>query len=296
VVTRLVWSAAGLLAAIALLAAAAAAGACNPIFGIVDRAAGPTYCEQDAQAGFPYCDDFDRVPASTTAIETQVNQGGNLVVTSAVSNSAPNSLEITGAPGQGPAFTGRLATYASPTVGVRCSVDVDSSDLSKAFAGGGQFALLGIGAPLSGTAGFKILLLGGNGQTQRLSLATVTGTTGAGEDAGCPIPSPDGGASMIEALGSWTTFSIGAIPFEPDGGIPPPPCTISDVDVDSGAQPWIVRVNVGPIDLGNYRVSGDDLMGLSYMAYGVIAFPGSTPVTLHVDNARCEYTTTLDTP
>jgi hypothetical protein len=290
VVARIVCSAAGILAAIGLMALA-----CNPVFGIVDRAAGPTYCEQDAQAGFPYCDDFDRVPASTTANETPVNQGGTQGVTGSVANSEPNSLEVTGAPVDGgPGFTGRLATYMPPVVGVRCSVDVDSADLSAAFAAGGEFAILGIGAPLNGTPGFKILFLGGSGQDQQVSLVTVMGAMGAGSQDACPIPLLDGGLSMVEDLGTWRTFSIGAIPFVADAGIPRPTCTVTGGD--AGAAPWVVRVYVGPIDLGDYLVPGDDFQGLSYMAYGVVGFVGSPAVTLHVDNARCEYTTTLDTP
>ena len=153
-----------MLLALTLSVALAVAAGCNPIFGVVSRTQGPTWCEEDAQASAAYCDDFDRVPASTTAMETPEAFHGALQITDAAASSPPNSLGVTSFaltdPGSGALVSnlvnfGNMEAPAQGIVAARCQMDVQPTELATAAKAGtiGIAALGGATLPTGGGAG-----------------------------------------------------------------------------------------------------------------------------------------------
>jgi hypothetical protein len=125
--------------------------ACAPIFGIVERYDGPTWCEADAQAmNSPYCDDFDYVTSATTNEEFPATINGAMEVTDAVAHSPPNSLFLQAAPKNDAGVTlGKLVSFGMPATGglpdFECEVDFIPSELLTLTQADAAVAILAIG-------------------------------------------------------------------------------------------------------------------------------------------------------
>jgi hypothetical protein len=227
-----------------VLGAVAALLACNPVFKIVERFAGPTWCEQDAQASAAYCDDFDRTP------EAPQNQGIPIhgaddtpKVTSVVWSSAPNSLEVASGAVQDGGEVGRLITLPSgmPGSGMQCQVDVRVADLAAATGAGAQVGFIGLGgadngASSAGDAGaaLKLLFLGSGPSglqlvLERIDLGALTADAAPLPLLQCIVPVP--GADPQSLLGppgnphEWVTLTLALDPAPNDAGVLEAVCT-----------------------------------------------------------------------
>jgi hypothetical protein len=274
------------------LLAAAAVLACNPLFKIVQREQGPTFCEQAAQAQMVYCDDFDRVSATTVAEESAVTFGGNTQVTSAVASSLPNSLAVMSDGG----LAGKLATLPDGLGdgGVQCQLDLFTADFNDAIEAGVTLGAMGLGSSMGASGGspglnFVFVQIGqGPGEVVLVSV----GASGVGMEipGSCPVAGPeqDGGMRGIPGgLNAWTGLSYAMVPFDlPDGGEGGDGglCSLTG---NPGAHPWKMQVTSGPINLGTFLVPSEQFASPTLMAYGAQVQAQVVGFTIRVDNARC---------
>jgi hypothetical protein len=290
----------GLALAIALVAA------CAPIFGIVSRYDGPTWCQEDAQAALNgYCDDFDYVLPSTAAQEFPAHLGGSAAITDAAANSPPNSFAVTSLQMQGTEAglqTGNLVTFGGmpnaqglPTF--ECQADLLTSDLTSMVA---TVGVLGVGGQLSPPKGQLI----GPPEIVVMSVGPNSGVSFSLQKLAMPTLPPDirdecpGSAQNAGTvfMGDWVTFKFFVTPESAldagDAGVPSV-CELKDPDApDAGKtarEPYIVLIRAGDFDLKPIRLSDPGFIDLPYFVYGLLhAGEGSVPAThIHVDNARC---------
>ncbi len=306
---RLVFLVTGVLA----LAIVEAAG-CNPIFGIVSRTQGPTWCEQQTKTA--YCDDFDWILPSTTAQETPQSTNGTAAITDAEANSLPNSLVVTTTEVTGDAATlaGMLVNFGPEAQAtgfplLHCQIDLQPAELANA-SGTTKVRVAALGGQVpevnpSGTPAapeFVFVTFGPKGGVSA-ELTTVNTGDVLGEPLGVPCSLfGAGSASMIDK--PWTTLQLSLIPLtsEPapvDAGLP---CSVGHVpeagkDKDprdagareSGARPpgpsYVFVVQYGPFEdaIGVYQ----DFVGQPLFGYGVVIKGAAPATTLHIDNAAC---------
>jgi len=283
--------------------------ACNPLFGIEDRSAGPTWCEEDAQSPSIYCDDFDRVSQSTQRDQLQISLGGTVGVTNAESSSAPNSLEAK-ATGVANTLVGSIASLGPvpPGQGILCQLDVPTADLSALATGTSSVGVFGVGAAESNTGDAIDLLVVFLGPTQEtITLERAVSSTGVVQlGMSCPI---QGGLSVTQALGGpagtdnpWVRLTMAVAPT--DGGVPEGGCLLGQMapTMDGGSPKdgggaakdggavtvWAVRIAAGPLTPGDIYFPAEDFASAAYFIYG-LAFQGAGAAsTVHVDNARCQ--------
>jgi hypothetical protein len=282
---------AGLLA----LGAVGSGVGCNQLFGFEDRTAGPTWCEQDAQSGSAYCDDFDRVSQSTPQNQLQITLGGTVAVTSAEYSSPPNSLEVTTTARDASTLVGTIATLGSsvmPGQGVECQIDVPAADLAALTTAGPLVGVFGIGAAAnSASSAIDLLALFLSPAQEIVMLEQAQPSTNmvVPEGNGCPIA---GGLNITQALGGpagsqngWIRLTMSVAPTE--GGVPEGGCVLTSMD--GGTQPTLtVRVAAGPLAAPDMYVPAQDFSMAEFFAYGLAFSLHTTASTVHVDNARCQ--------
>jgi hypothetical protein len=284
-----------------LTSALAIAAACNPIFGIVSRTEGPTWCEEEAQAGSAYCDDFDREAGRATATELPQTLNGTNQITDAVASSPPNSLEVTSTAVTNDAsgvLLGNLASFGSSlALPVQCRVDVRPAEIAVA-ARGGEIGVAAIGGQTvkgngSGPGPVELVYVSFGPDGARAGFATST-------EPNAPVTrkGTDCGPFFLEAPeAEWATLIVSLVPSKfLDGSIPA--CMIDRGDAgtkkkDAGAQAdatsgstYVVLLQY---DVFQYAVVVPDpnFVGQPYFAYGISIIGASPPVTLHFDNAAC---------
>jgi hypothetical protein len=284
-----------MLVAMTLSVALAVAAGCNPLFGIVSRTQGPTWCEEDAQAGAAYCDDFDRVPASTTAMETPETYNGKVEVTDAAASSPPNSLGVTSFaltdPDSGALVSnlvnfGNMATPMEALVEARCQLDVQPTELAAA-AKAGTFGIAALGGgtvPIDGGAGlgppkFIFVTYGPDGgYGAQLAVVPNAGVPAVPEGTACPLFQ-----GTVDK--PWATIEMAMRPLakgEAEAG------TLPMCVLGSGPPKYVVLIQVGPF-VGAVLVPDEKFLGQPFFAYGISIVTGSTfpQVMLHIDNVAC---------
>ncbi len=307
------------VAAMLLLGAAgtAAGVACNPLFGIVSRTDGPTWCEEEAQASYglateDYCNDFDREYARATMQETAQTYHGTSEVTDAAANSLPNSLFVSTIAGwDSGALPGKLVNFGAPSASglltFQCRVDLLPSELGTASRGGsvGVVAVGGETVTRKGARGTAFVFLSfGPGGDAVLQAATID-QVGAGPrffGHACPAK----GFGDVPADASWRTLTIGMIPMPPGdagsrfkdlcpvGGFLPGE-DAGDFDagrpeggVVRGATHYVVLVQLGAFSYAvDYVVEGYMFVAQPFFGYGLALGGEVHAASLHLDNAAC---------
>jgi hypothetical protein len=305
-----------MLLALTLSVALAVAAGCNPIFGVVSRTQGPTWCEEDAQASAAYCDDFDRVPASTTAMETPEAFHGALQITDAAASSPPNSLGVTSFaltdPGSGALVSnlvnfGNMEAPAQGIVAARCQMDVQPTELATAAKAGtiGIAALGGATLPTGGGAGpgppkFVFVTYDpAAGYGAQLAVVSNQGVPAVPQGTACALFQGD-----IDK--PWVTIEMAMRPLtkgEAESGTLPM-CVVgltdggtvggkhhdggADASDQDEAPKYVVLIQVGPF-VSAVLVPDEKFLGQPFFAYGISIVDASAfpQVTLHIDNVAC---------
>ena len=298
----------GLLLLFCVLSAPAVAvtlgSGCNPIFGIVSRQEGPTWCEEDAQAApSGYCDDFDRPGTNSQEIPAVV--GGTRQVSDAAASSPPNSLEIKlDAVPKGTtaaSVVGNLVQFGPTGLGAApiftCQVDVRPSDIESLLKAGTPVGLIGVGG--QATFGSKnprpelvFLVFGPNGVEMQLLELPATNKS---KPMGDPCRIAKGFQPLAAA--EWETFSLEFRALDTidaggftDSGLAP--CLVGGdggrAEVD-GAPPkgYLVLARLGAFVQDPVVVPDLGFVD-AFFAYGLTVQAESPALTVYMDNARCQ--------
>jgi hypothetical protein len=284
--------------------------ACDPIFGIVTRAAGPTWCEEDTQATVQgYCNDFDRADGAATTSELAATVNATLAVTDKVASSPPNSLSVTSGAIAADAgvLAGYLVSFGQPNPSsalppFTCQVDLLTSDLVAAADAGATVGVLAVGGQSVNCTEEPVMALisfgpSDTGPRISVSLQENPGPMVPAVPLGVPVlvPLPPGAVPT----GAWMTLEVavaqnGFHDASVGGGIRG---TLGNDDAgqpqgmcgaDGGAAPggYVVALRIGPIDLGAVRLPDEGFVQ-PVVTFGEFLQGPGPPLTVHLDNVRC---------
>ncbi len=270
------------------------AAACNPLFGIVSRQAGPTWCEEDAQATVNgYCDDFDRITSQTTSQEiVSPSIGGMFEITDAEAHSLPNSFGVSSAltaADDGGAIGHLVAFGPTSTDGIvsfSCQADVRAVELAAILSRASAVGVLGIGAQAHDALGapeVAVLAFGDTGEVG-LGLAKLPSPTSPAQPVSGHACGAKGTPPLLGDAGAdWITIELSVTA---DGGPVGLACPLGDA-VGPGKNPYLIRVLFNHFEIITAYVRDPGFYGQPYFVYGMFLQSGAPTTVLHFDNVRC---------